>query len=104
MIKEGDIIEMIGAVAVQATQQVLDVEDRLTARIDEVETNLTAKIDDVEVRLSARIEAIDLRLTDVEQRLTTEMQLFRNDNLNFHDEIVGYLKRAEQIAELRFAQ
>lgn len=74
MTKEDQIIEMIGEVAVQATQQNIDLEQRLTF-----------KIDGVERRLEARIDALDVK-----------MDKMRDENLAFHDEIVGYLKRAEQ--------
>ncbi len=95
MSKEDKIVEMIGEVAVQATQQVLDFEQRLGARIEGVDSkvdSLGRKID----FLDKKVNALDEKIDKVEESLQDEMREIRNENANFHDEIVGYLKRAEQ--------
>ncbi len=96
MSKEDEIIELIGEVAVQSTQHVLDSEQRLETRIDSVEQKLTTQIDVVEQRLDFKINKLDAKIDRVESSLRSEMQEMRNENATFHDEIIGYLKRAEQ--------
>ncbi len=93
---------MIGEVAVQATQQVIDVEERLGARIDKIDVRLDkvdVRLDKVEQRLDrveVKLDKLDEKIDHVETSLKGEMREMRNDNATFHDEIVGYLKRAEQ--------
>lgn len=74
MTKGDHVIELIGEMAVQSTQQVIDSEKKLLTEISRLDT----KIDRVETNLKK------------------EMQGLRNENSKFHDEIIGYLKRAEQ--------
>ena len=74
MTKGDHIIELMGEMAVQATQQIIDSEKKLLAEI----TRLDIKIDRVETNIKK------------------EMRDLRSENSKFHDEIVGFLKRAEQ--------
>lgn len=75
------IIEMIGDVAVQATQQVLELGERMDARFLVVDSRFL----EIEQRLGGRMDSLE-----------HEMREMKNQNATFHDELVGYLRRAEQ--------
>lgn len=100
MQKEGQIIEMLGEVAEQSTRQILETEDRLRSEAQAMEGRLRTEIKGVEkslrAELGSRVSRLDTKIDNLGESLRQDMRELRNENATFHDEIVGFLRRAEQ--------
>lgn len=83
------MLELIAAVAEQATERDFQIRDELRGEIKLGINGLRAEI----------LFKLDDKINGLRDELRTEMRELRNDNVTFHDEIIGYLKRAEQERE-----
>ena len=111
MVKEGKIIQMIAEVAEQGTAQNLELEVKLYQVRDDLRGELYKVRDELRVEiyqvrdelkqdfrqeLKAEIGGLRNELYEVRSELKEDLAVFRRENMILMDQIIGFLKRAEE--------